>query len=69
MIDTMEMATKLYEMSQDMDYMDYEDAKEKTIADLDYALFDLTIAAENRHNHEGYAALIKALATITEQEV
>lgn len=67
-MDTKAMATKLYDMCSDMDYADHEETREQDIADLDYALFWLKCASENKYNHDGYKALFTALAIITEED-
>lgn len=55
---TEEIAERLYELTKDMDYEDYEDTKEKDIADLEYAVYTLKLYA--RHNN-GFEVLYKVL--------
>ena len=59
-----EIAEKLYELSKDMDYMDYEDEKEQVIADLENALYWLKGTAENEHNFDYFRTFYRILERI-----
>lgn len=59
-----EIAKQLYELSKDMDYMDYEDEKEKVIAELEKALYHLKTVCENEHNKEYFRILYRILEKI-----
>lgn len=56
-----EMAEQLYELTKDMDYMDYEDEKEEVIAELEKALYHLKTVCENEHNQEHFRILYRIL--------
>lgn len=67
-IDTFEMANKLYEMSEDIDYNDYEENKQQELNELEEALFWLKTTAENEHNKDYFRTLFNCLVTITKAE-
>lgn len=62
-ITTEEIAEKLYELAKDMDYMDYEDTKEKDLADLEYSVYTVKLYA--RHN-KSFELLYKILERLVE---
>lgn len=62
---TYEMAEKLYEMAEDMDFSDYEETKAETIKQLEKALYWLQAAAENPMNHDYFRTLFNCLEAIT----
>lgn len=59
-----EIAQKLYELSKDMDFMDYEDEKELVLADLENALYYLKAICENEYNNNYFRTLYKILERI-----
>ena len=59
-----EIAEQLYELSKDMDYMDYEFEKEEVIAELEKALYYLKTLCENEHNQEYFRILYRILERI-----
>jgi selenocysteine-specific translation elongation factor len=60
----LEIAERLYELSEDMDYMDYEDTKEQDIAELENALYWLKAAAQNDMNKDYFRYLYNILQRI-----
>lgn len=62
--DTFEIASKLYELSTDMDYMDYEEEKEKIINEIENAIYYLKTVANNEHNAEYFRTFYKILERI-----
>lgn len=56
-----EIAETLYNLSADMDAMDYEEEKEQELMDLTNALYDLKAICENEHNQDYWRTLWKAL--------
>lgn len=63
--DTYEAALKLYNLSCDMDFQDYEEVKDQTIEEIEEALFHLKCIACNPHNKEYFRTFLKCLDTIT----
>lgn len=64
-IDTLEMAENLYSLSCDLDYMDYEDTKEKDIQELEEALANLkNFAILNPSANKEYETLLLCLDRI-----
>lgn len=59
-----EIANKLFELSKDMDFADYEEDKEKILSDLENALYYLKAVAENPYNAEYFRTLYKILENI-----
>lgn len=59
-----EIAEQLYELSKDMDYIDYEFEKEEVIAELEKALYYLKTIAQNEHNQECFKILYRILERI-----
>lgn len=59
-----EIAESLYELAKDMDYMDYEDTKEETIAELENAIYYLKTVAENEYNKDYFRLLYNVLQMI-----
>lgn len=51
-MDTQEIAQKLYDMSKDMDFGDYEENKEKEIKELEETIYYLKTIALNEHNQD-----------------
>lgn len=49
-MDTQEIAQKLYDMSKDMDFGDYEENKEKEIKEIEETIYYLKTIALNEHN-------------------
>lgn len=62
--DTKEIACKLYELAIDMDYMDYEDEKEKIIAKIEEAIYNIKTIAKNEHNKDYWRILYNILERI-----
>ena len=60
----LEIAERLYELAEDMDYMDYEDTKEQDIAELENALYWLKAAAQNDMNKDYFRYLYNMLQRI-----
>ena len=56
-----EIAARLYELCEDMDFMDYEDTKEQTINELTEALYQLKAMAQNEYNADYWRTLWNAL--------
>lgn len=61
---TQEIAEKLYELSKDMDYMDYEEEKENVINDLENALYYIKTISQNEHNQEYFRTFYNILQRI-----
>lgn len=61
---TQEIAENLYELSKDMDYMDYEEEKESVINELENALYHIKTIAQNEHNQEYFRTLYNILQRI-----
>lgn len=59
--DCEEIATVLYENGEDMDFRDYEETKEQTVADLIKALYQIEAIAENEYNKNYWRTLWNAL--------
>lgn len=59
--DVNELANEIYENIKDMDFMDYEDEKEETIAELENVLYDLKAIAQNEYNKDYWRILWNAL--------
>ena len=49
---TLEIANKLYELSKDMDYMDYKDEQEQVLNELEQAIYHIKTLAENKYNED-----------------
>lgn len=61
---TREIARKLYELSKDMDYMDYEEEKENIINELENALYYIKTIAQNEYNQEYFRTFYNILQRI-----
>lgn len=61
---TQEIAEKLYELSKDMDYMDYEEEKESVINDLENALYYIKTISQNEYNQEYFRTFYNILQRI-----
>lgn len=61
---TQEIAENLYELSKDMDYMDYEEEKENIINDLENALYYIRTIAQNEYNQEYFRTFYNILQRI-----
>ena len=59
-----EMAEKLYDMAQDMDYMDYEENKEQEIKDICDYLYHLKCISQNEYNHNYFRTFWNVLQRI-----
>lgn len=59
-----EIASRLYELAKDMDYMDYEDEKEQVLNDLENALYYLKAICENEYNDEYFRTFYRILENI-----
>lgn len=62
--DCEEVANRIYELCEDMDYMDYEDTKEQDIGDLSEAIYQLKAMAQNEYNADYWRILWNALQII-----
>ena len=60
----LEIAERLYELAEDMDYMDYEETKEQDIAELENVLYWLKAAAQNDMNKDYFRYLYNILQRI-----
>lgn len=58
------IAEKLYELTKDMDFADYEETKEKEIAELENAMYQLKAMAENEYNQDYWRTLWNCLKRI-----
>lgn len=56
-----ELALILYENSKDMDFADYEDTKEKTLNELQEALYQIETIAKNEYNKDYWRTFWNAL--------
>lgn len=59
-----EVAERLYELAQDMDYMDYEDEEEQIKADIENAIYNLKAIAQNEYNFDYYRTFWNILQRI-----
>ncbi len=59
-----EIAKILYNLSEDMDAQDYEEEKEKEIAELEEALYQLRAMAQNEYNKDYWRTLWNALQNL-----
>ena len=56
-----ELALTLYNNAMDMDFMDYEDTKEKTLNELQEALYQIEAIAKNEYNKDYWRTFWNAL--------
>ena len=56
-----ELANNIYENIKDMDYMDYEESKEATVAELENVLYQLKAIAQNDYNQDYWRTFWNAL--------
>lgn len=61
---TEEIAQRIYELSQDMDWMDYEHEKAEEIAELEKCLYYIRTVAQNEHNADYFRTFYNALQRI-----
>lgn len=61
---TQEIARKLYELSKDMDYMDYEEEKEQILNDLENVLYHIKLIAKNEYNQDYFRTFYNILQRI-----
>lgn len=59
-----DIAKTLYDLSCDMDYMDYEEQKEIDLEELEHALAHIYTIAENPHNMDYWRILWYALENL-----
>ena len=59
-----EITDRLYELSIDMDYMDYEDEKEQITADIENTLYYLKAIAQNEYNADYFRTFYNILQRI-----
>lgn len=59
-----EIANKLFELSKDMDFLDYEEEKKQILSDLENVLYYLKAVAENPYNAEYFRTLYRILENI-----
>ena len=60
-IDTFEIANKLYELAKDMDWMDYEEEKERTINEIEQGIYYIRTMAENEYNADYFRTFYNIL--------
>jgi len=63
-IDTLELATALYNLAADMDKSDYNETETAEINELENALYNLKVSALSGHNSENitlFSCLARAL--------
>ena len=63
-IDTLELATALYNLACDLDAADYSETAETEINELENALYNLKVSALSGHNSENitlFSCLARAL--------
>lgn len=63
-IDTYEIATVLYNLAKDMDYMDYEEVEDGTIKQIEICLYDLKCIAQNSYNSDYFRVFLECLEAI-----
>ena len=59
--DCEEVAIRIYESCEDMDFMDYQDTKNQDIGDLSEAIYQLKAMAQNEYNADYWRTLWNAL--------
>lgn len=59
-----EIADKLYELSKDMDYMDYEEEKGQILDDLENAIYYIKSVAQNECNADYFRTFYNILQSI-----
>lgn len=62
--DTMEIAEKLFELSKDMDFLDYEEEKNEILNKLENAIYNIKAIAKNKYNNEYWRVLYNILQKI-----
>lgn len=61
---TTEIAERLFELSKDMDFLDYEEEKEEIINELDNALYNIKAIVQNEYNNDYWRILYAILQKI-----
>lgn len=56
-----DLALRLYELTKDMDAMDYIENKEDELHDLEEALYQLKAIAQNEYNNDYWRTLWNAI--------
>lgn len=59
-----EIAQRIYELSKDMDFLDYEEEKEKELKELEDCIYYLKACAQNQYNAEYFRTFYNALQNI-----
>ena len=59
-----EITEKLFELSKDMDCMDYEEEEEKIKTDLENAIYYIKTICENEYNAEYFRTFYRILERI-----
>lgn len=59
-----EIATRIYELSNDIDFQDYEEQKEEELKELEQAIYYLKAICENDLNNDYFRTFYKALERI-----
>ena len=59
-----EIANTLYELSKDMDFMDYEEEKEQIKSDIENTLYYLKAIAQNEYNADYFRTFWNILQKI-----
>ena len=62
--DCAEIAEKIYELSKDMNYLDYEEEKEKELQELTNCIYYIRTCAQNKYNAEYFRTFYNALQNI-----
>ena len=62
--DCAEIALRIYELSKDMDCLDYEEEKEKELKELEDCIYYLKACAQNKYNFDYFRTFFNALQNI-----
>lgn len=63
-VDIDKIANKLYELTKDLDFADYEENKEQEIGELTDAIYWIKAAAQNEYNANYWRTFFRALARL-----
>lgn len=66
-VDIDKIANKLYELTKDLDFADYEENKEQEIRELTDAIYWIKAAAQNEYNANYWRTLFRVLARLEEE--
>ena len=59
--DCAEIAQRIHELSKDMDYLDYEEEKEKELQELTDCIYYIKACAQNKYNFDYFRTFYNAL--------